>query len=70
MPIYEYICLDCETEHEAIQKVSDEPLQVCPQCNENNLRKKASQTSFQLKGGGWYKDGYGGGAAKPAAASK
>lgn len=54
MPIYEYKCTACEHEFEAIQKFSDEPLLVCPGCNEEALKKKISAAAFRLKGGGWY----------------
>jgi len=54
MPIYEYQCLNCNRELEALQKVSDEPLQECPGCGEPALKKKVSAAAFRLKGGGWY----------------
>jgi putative FmdB family regulatory protein len=59
MPIYEYVCSSCDEEIETIQKVSDAPLKKCPNCQADTLNKKTSMTSFQLKGGGWYSDGYG-----------
>ncbi len=57
MPIYEYVCQQCGQHTETIQKVSDPPLAECDSCN-GKLEKVMSRTSFQLKGGGWYKDGY------------
>ena len=54
MPIYEYRCNSCSHEFETIQKVSEEPLQVCPQCEKSALVKKVSAAGFRLKGGGWY----------------
>lgn len=57
MPLYEYQCLTCHKEHEIIQKFSDKPLKTCPDCG-GKLQKKVSLSGFQLKGGGWYKDGY------------
>jgi len=54
MPIYEYQCLDCNHSLEALQKVSDQPLQECPSCGESALKKKVSAAAFRLKGGGWY----------------
>ena len=57
MPIYEYDCKKCGIV-EAIQKVNAEPLSKCPVCSTDNPRKIISHSSFQLKGGGWYKDGY------------
>ena len=59
MPIYEYICENCGNEMEIIQKISDEPLKHCPSCESDGLKKKTSMSAFHLKGGGWYKDGYG-----------
>ena len=54
MPIYEYVCTNCGHEMEALQKMSDAPIRICPQCREEALRKKVSAPSFRLKGGGWY----------------
>lgn len=58
MPIYEYVCEKCQNELEALQKVSDPKLTVCPECGESALKRKTSISAFHLKGGGWYKDGY------------
>jgi putative FmdB family regulatory protein len=54
MPIYEYICRACGHEFEVMQKVSDDPLKKCPHCGRLKLQKMISNTSFQLKGEGWY----------------
>ena len=62
MPIYEYRCTKCNKTFEKIQRITDEPLTECPDCY-GALEKLISQTSFSLKGGGWYKDGYS--SAKP-----
>ena len=59
MPIYEYRCAECGKELEVIQKVSEDPMEICPSCHRAALRKKTSMSAFHLKGGGWYKDGYG-----------
>ena len=69
MPLYEYRCEECGHETEEIQKFSDPVLTECKECGKNSLVKKTSLPSFSLKGGGWYKDGYGTG-AKPAEAGK
>lgn len=66
MPVYEYECKDCNKIFEVQQKIADDPLTNCPECNEP-VKKLMSMSSFQLKGGGWYADGY---ASKSAAASK
>lgn len=57
MPIYEYKCKKCQKEFEVIQKFSDEPIKKCPDCK-GAVEKLISQSSFQLKGGGWYADDY------------
>ena len=59
MPIYEYGCAECGYEFEEMQKFSEPPLQDCPQCEQPAAQRKISISAFHLKGGGWYKDGYG-----------
>jgi putative FmdB family regulatory protein len=54
MPIYEYACTECEHAHEALQKMSDDPLQECPACGKLSLKKKISASRFRLSGSGWY----------------
>ena len=59
MPIYEYICNECEQITELLQKVGAEAPSECKSCGKSDtMKKKVSQTSFQLKGGGWYSDLY------------
>lgn len=57
MPIYEYQCAACHHQFEEIQKLSDPPVAECPKCH-GTVQRLISQTSFALKGEGWYKDGY------------
>lgn len=57
MPIYEYACNDCEHRFEKLVRMNAEP-PPCPEC-EGSVKKLISASSFVLKGGGWYKDGYG-----------
>lgn len=59
MPIYEYQCQACGHEFEATQRITDANLKDCPVCSKPELQKLISASSFRLKGGGWYKDGYG-----------
>ena len=54
MPIYEYRCGDCGHELDALQKLSDEPLKDCPECEQPSLKRLMSAPAFRLKGGGWY----------------
>ena len=67
MPLYEYQCQNCGYELEIIHKVSEKITEICPSCH-FKLKKKPSLTSFQLKGGGWYKDSYNKKSEKPASA--
>ena len=54
MPIYEYLCDACGERLEVMQKISERPLQQCPACKQNRLRKLVSASAFCLKGSGWY----------------
>jgi len=54
MPIYEYVCSECEHQLEALQKMSDAPLLECPACEKEALKKKISAPGFRLSGSGWY----------------
>ncbi|WP_319586741.1 zinc ribbon domain-containing protein [uncultured Desulfobulbus sp.] len=59
MPVYEYECSGCQKIFEIQQRIADTPISVCPSCGEN-VKKLISMSSFRLKGGGWYTDGYSG----------
>ncbi len=59
MPIYEYKCNGCGAILEALQKFSDDPLTTCSHC-QGSLEKLISQSSFHLKGSGWYVTDYAG----------
>ncbi|MHB8420129.1 MAG: FmdB family zinc ribbon protein [Myxococcales bacterium] len=63
MPIYEYVCAKCGHLVEIMQKISDPPPKKCERCG-GRLTRVMSQSSFQLKGGGWYKDLYASSGAK------
>jgi putative FmdB family regulatory protein len=57
MPLYEYECLKCKQVHEIMQKFSDAPATECPRC-QGPVQKLFSQSSFALKGTGWYTTDY------------
>jgi len=59
MPVYEYQCSGCGHIEEVFQKISESPLEVCPRCD-GKLKKIISQSTFHLKGSGWYVTDYGG----------
>tara|TARA_R110002020_G_scaffold66563_10_gene174976 strand:- start:1982 stop:2188 length:207 start_codon:yes stop_codon:yes gene_type:complete len=68
MPIYEYECQKCGYIAEKLVKHSD-PNPACIQAIKTDIegllekcegetKKLISQSTFHLKGSGWYKDGY------------
>lgn len=59
MPTYEYRCGACGHEFEIEQRITADRLTDCPACKQPKLERLISASSFTLKGGGWYKDGYG-----------
>jgi len=59
MPIYEYECPACAKVFEVQQRMTDDPIKTCPEC-QGQVKKLISASSFQLKGSGWYSDGYSG----------
>ena len=62
---YEYICTACGHQWEAEQRISSEPLNKCPKCEQESAKRLVSGgLGFILKGSGWYADGYGLGGKK------
>ncbi len=57
MPIYEYECKKCGKHFEFWQKITEEPIKVCPECG-GELMKLISESGFILKGTGWYVTDY------------
>jgi putative FmdB family regulatory protein len=74
MPIYAYRCAACGFAKDALQKMSDAPLTVCPSCDKPEFKKQVTAAGFQLKGSGWYvtdfKGGSGGTTAPAVAAGE
>ena len=67
MPIYEYQCEHCCHQLEVLQKISESPLILCPECKQNSLKKLVSASRFVLKGQGWYETDF---KQKPESADK
>jgi putative FmdB family regulatory protein len=61
MPIYAYRCAACGFAKDALQKMSDAPLTVCPSCGQPEFKKQVTAAGFQLKGSGWYVTDFRGG---------
>jgi putative FmdB family regulatory protein len=77
MPIYAYKCSACGHAKDALQKISDDPLTICPACGAAAFAKQVTAAGFQLKGSGWYvsdfrgnSDGANSGVGKEAEAAK
>lgn len=68
MPIYAYKCESCGHAKDVLQKMSDDPLSVCPACGQASFKKQLTSAGFQLKGSGWYVTDFREG-NKPAAAA-
>ena len=55
MPTYEYACRNCGHELEVFQRMSEEPLRDCPQCEQASLKRKIGLgAGIIFKGGGFY----------------
>lgn len=59
MPIYEYECEACGHRSEAIQRLSEDPLNECLECG-GAIRRLISAPAVQFKGTGWYVTDYAG----------
>ncbi len=57
MPIYGYRCSSCGHQFEIQQRMSDEPLKVCPKC-QGVLTKMLYPTGVIFKGSGFYTTDY------------
>ncbi len=59
MPLYSYNCVKCNQVYENIRSIKQRDVKlVCPECN-GRCGRIMDLSAFQLKGGGWAKDGYG-----------
>jgi putative FmdB family regulatory protein len=71
MPTYEYECKSCGYTFDAFQRMSDEPLKICPQCGRDVRRLINGGTGVIFKGSGFYvTDKKGGKSSLPADSSK
>ena len=60
MPTYEYLCKTCSNRFETVQKMTDEPLTVCPECG-GHIRRVLFPAGIVFKGSGFYKTDHGNG---------
>lgn len=55
MPTYEYTCKQCNSKLEILQKITDQPLKICPECKFESLsRGPGGGIGLQFKGTGFY----------------
>jgi len=57
VPIYEYECQECGEVTEVMQRITEDPLITCETCG-GPIKRLISNTSFVLKGTGWYVTDY------------
>jgi len=60
MPTYVYECTACSEQTELVKKVTDAPLETCPQCG-GRVRKVLFPVGIVFKGSGFHVNDY----AKP-----
>ncbi len=57
MPTYGYQCTACNHEFQVRQKMSDDPIQVCPECA-GSVKRLLYPVGVVFKGTGWYVTDY------------
>ena len=55
MPTYEYRCHACGAHFEAWQKITDDPIRVCPSCGAQEVNRVLFPVGLVFKGSGFYK---------------
>ena len=70
MPTYDYKCNKCGNVFEVFQKITDEPLQKCPDCSGNIKRLISGGAGIIFKGSGFYVNDYKKKNEKPTGTSK
>ncbi|MEN8144491.1 MAG: FmdB family zinc ribbon protein [Gemmatimonadota bacterium] len=59
MPTYEYECDQCGHAFEVFQRISDDPVRVCPECGKRKVRRLISSGGgIVFKGTGFYATDY------------
>ncbi len=58
MPTYEYECQKCKKHFDVFQKMSDEPVKVCPKCGGKAERLIGFGSGVIFKGSGFYETDY------------
>lgn len=58
MPTYDYECPECGHAFDAFQKITDKPIQKCPNCAGKLRRLIGSGSGIIFKGSGFYATDY------------
>lgn len=53
MPIYEYQCKTCGVRFERVQRFSDDPVKICPECG-GEVYRLLQPVGIIFKGSGFY----------------
>jgi putative FmdB family regulatory protein len=55
MPNYDYQCAQCGHQEEILQKITEAPLVICPQCQSSAFKRKfGGGLGLQFQGSGFY----------------
>ncbi|HLY31227.1 MAG TPA: FmdB family zinc ribbon protein [Ktedonobacterales bacterium] len=68
MPAYDYKCQSCGNRFEVWQKITDDPIQVCPRCS-GHVQRVIHATGIVFKGSGFYSTDHRAAGASEAVAS-
>ena len=55
VPTYHYRCKNCGYDFTEQQSFEDDPITVCPQCGQEQVRKVYSAVPIEFKGHGFYR---------------
>jgi putative FmdB family regulatory protein len=69
MPTYDYLCESCGKRFDAWQKMSDDPIAVCPDCA-GHVHRVIHATGVLFKGSGFYSTDHRGPSAAAASTSE
>lgn len=58
MPTYDYKCIDCGFIFEHFQRITEDPLAVCPNCEGHVKRLIGAGSAPIFKGSGFYQTDY------------
>jgi len=59
MPTYEYHCSNCGHTEDVLQRITEEPLVICPECKQATFARVVTGGAGVIyKGEGWYVTDY------------